>query len=168
MNIMIDLHCVVSLLAHFTSLEQKSERREDVELQIKKYKATNARFDLLQIDQSKVSLKVWNDMHSQISSLMDQGNIKVFKASRDISVRIVEHTPVGIDKNAIGLGDTLPQSRCRRVVREVSGTVLERESFVRSASMSVSTHIVLVQQLWFLTHEPVVLCLQQRCSGRRS
>jgi hypothetical protein len=89
-------------------------------------------------------------MHSQILSLMDRGNIKVFKASRDISVRIVEHTPVGIDENVIGLCDTLPQSRCRRIVREVSGAILERESFVRSASMSVSTHVVLVQECGFL------------------
>ena len=62
-------------------------------------------------------------------------------------MRIVEQTSAGIDKDTIGPGNLLPQSRCRGIVWEVLGTVFEGESFVRSANTSVSTRVVLVQQL---------------------
>jgi hypothetical protein len=54
---------------------------------------------------------------------------------------IIEQTPIGIDKDAVGFGNLLPQCRCRRIVREVLGTVLKSVSFVRSASISVSMHM---------------------------
>jgi hypothetical protein len=44
MNTMIDLHCVVS------GTKTNEARALDVISQIDKYKATNARFDVLQID----------------------------------------------------------------------------------------------------------------------
>ena len=62
-------------------------------------------------------------------------------------MRIVEQTPIRIDKDAVGLSDLLPQSRCRGIVWEVLGTVFESESFVGSARISVSEYIILVQQL---------------------
>jgi hypothetical protein len=70
-----------------------------------------------------------------------QSNIKPLKTSRHFPMCIVEHTPVGIDKDVVSFGDLFPQGRCRRVVREVLGTVFEGESFVGSTIMSVSTYI---------------------------
>ena len=62
-------------------------------------------------------------------------------------MRIVEQTSAGIDKDTIGPGNLLPQSRCRGIVWEVLGTVFESESFVGSARISGSEYIILVQQL---------------------
>jgi hypothetical protein len=72
--------------------------------------------------------------------MLKQSSIKPLKTSRNIPVSVVEHTPVGIDKDVVSFGDLLPQSRCRGIVGEVSGTVFEGESFVRSAKNVLSVH----------------------------
>jgi hypothetical protein len=92
-------------------------------------------------------LEAVNSTLPPISLLMEQSNIKPLKTSRDIPVCIVKQAPVGIDKDGVGFGDLLPQVWRRRIVGEVLGTVLERESFVRPVRMSVSMYIVVVRQL---------------------
>jgi hypothetical protein len=82
---------------------------------------------------------------TQISMLVKQSSIKPLKTSRNIPMGIVKHTPVRIDKDIVSFGDLLPQSWCRRIVGEVFGTVLESESFVRSAKISVSMYIIVVR-----------------------